>query len=61
MKMNIFIRQGINNIVSPFRNLCLETVLGFINDDDKCYFDSSTALDILHDGRLFNIMVVLVA
>lgn len=30
-------------------NLCLKTVLGFINNGDKCRFDSSTALKILQD------------
>lgn len=62
MKMNIFLgRELIKLIVSPFSNLCLKTVLGFINNGDKCRFDSSTALKILQDGMLFNIMVVLVA
>lgn len=62
MKMNIFLgRELITLIVSPFSNLCLKTVLGFINNGDKCRFNSSTALKILQDGMLFNIMVVLVA
>lgn len=62
MKMNIFLgRELITLIVSPFRNLCLKTVLGFINYGDRCHFNLSTALEILQDGMLCNIMVVLVA
>lgn len=38
------------NIVSPFRDLCLETIARFINHEDKCDFDLSTAVDILQDG-----------
>lgn len=65
MKMNIrvyfFIEwQIINNNFSPFRDLCLETVLRFINHRDKCEFNLSTAEDILQDGRLIIIMLVIV-
>lgn len=47
----IYFTLVIHDTMSDYlsRNLCLETVLGFINNDDICYFDSSTALDILQD------------
>lgn len=61
MKMNIcvyFLYRMVddNNIVSSFRDLCLETAVRFIDHQNKCEFDLSTAEDILQDGRLFIIM-----
>lgn len=38
-----------------FRDLCLETLIKFRDHQGKCYFDSSTANDILQDGRLFEL------
>lgn len=49
-----------NNIVSSFRDLCLETAVRFIDHQNKCEFDLSTAEDILQDGRLFIKMLVIV-
>lgn len=37
-----------------FRDLCLETLIKFRDHQGKCFFDSSTANDILQDGRLLN-------
>lgn len=45
-----------NNIVSTFRDLCLETAVQFIDHQDKCEFNLNTAEDILQDGRLFMII-----
>lgn len=53
---DIILWQIIINIVSLFRNLCLERVVRFIDHQDKCEFDSSTAEDILQDGRLKNVV-----
>lgn len=49
-----------NKSVSPFRNLCLETVVRFVNHQNKCDFNENTAEKILQDGRLFMITVVIV-
>lgn len=49
-----------NKIVSPFRDLCLETVVRFVNHQNKCDFKKSTAEEILQDGRLFMITMVIV-
>lgn len=49
-----------NNIVSSFRDLCLETAVRFIDHQNKCEFNLSTAEDILQDGRLFIKMLVIV-
>lgn len=59
MKMNICVyslyRMAYNNnIVSSFRDLCLETAVRFINHEDKCDFDLNTAGDILRDGWLLS-------
>lgn len=35
------------NIVSPFRDLCLETIARFTDDKHKCVFHLSTAEHIL--------------
>lgn len=45
-----FTWQIINNIVSPFRNLCLETVARFLYDGGMCGFNKSTALSFLKYG-----------
>lgn len=47
-------------MVSPFRDLCLETVVRFVNHTNKCDFNKSTAEEILQDGRLFMITVFIV-
>lgn len=62
MKMNICVyflyRMAYNNnIVFSFRDLCLETAVRFINHQDKCDFDLSTAEDILRDGWLLSLEV----
>lgn len=62
MKMNIyrytFLWQIINSIFF-FRNLCFETFLRFLNDEVSCNFDLITAQDILKDGRLLIIIILL--
>lgn len=50
-----------NNIVSSFRNLCLETFVRFLNSEDKCNFNLKTASGILRDGRLFIFYFFIVA
>lgn len=47
-------------IVSLFRDLCLETVVRFVNHQNKCKFNKSSAEEILQDGRLFMITVFIV-
>lgn len=49
-----------NKIVSPFRDLCLETVVRYVNHQNKCDFNNRTAEEILQNGRLFMITVVIV-
>lgn len=49
-----------NKLVSPFRDLCLETVVRFVNHQNKCDFNNRTAEVILQNGRLFMITVVIV-
>lgn len=44
-------KQLINSRFS-FRNICLETALGFIRGPHSCNFYLSSAEDILQDGRL---------
>lgn len=41
-----------NKIVSPFRDLCLETVVRFVNHQNKCDFNENNAETFLQDGRL---------
>lgn len=49
-----------NKIVSPFRDLCLEKAVRFVNHQNNCNFNKSIAEEILQDGRLFMITVVIV-
>lgn len=49
-----------NKVVSPFRDLCLETVVRFVNHQNKCDFNNRTAEEILQNSRLFMITVVIV-
>lgn len=62
MKMNIYIYTFLWQIINSiffFRNLCLETFLRFLNDEVSCNFDLITAQDILKDGRLLIIIILL--
>lgn len=49
-----------NKVVSPFRDLCFETVVRFVNHQNKCDFNNRTAEEILQNSRLFMITVVIV-
>lgn len=61
--MYIFLWQKITLFIFSFRNLCLETVVRFLNHEAFwiCDFDSSTAKNALKDGRLIIIMCVFAA
>lgn len=48
------------NIVSPFRDLCLETIARFTDDKHKCVFHLSTEENILQKSRLFTILNIVV-
>lgn len=53
-------KEIVNNVVSHFRDLCLETVARFRDYQQKCSFKKSAAEDILQDGRLFIIILIIV-
>lgn len=64
MKINIYLyvlRQTNNNIVSPFRDLCLETVKRFIDYEVECNFGLRNAEDLLQDGRFFKIIFIILS
>lgn len=54
-------KEIVNNVVSHFRDMCLETVARFNDDPHKCFFNTSTAGYILQKCRLFTMIFVIVA
>lgn len=59
--MCIYVGWQIYDNVSSSRDVCLETVTRIRNYQGKCYFDFSTAKNIIQDGRLLKVIFINVA